>query len=96
MRDELVIDFQNENLVAQRAGQTLCSVPDLISLLTLEEGEPVGTEALRYGLRVAVLAMPAARELKDARRAGYCRAGRLWLPRCRLSTATRGLTLITF
>ncbi len=64
VRDELVIDFQNENLVAQRAGQTLCSVPDLISLLTLEEGEPVGTEALRYGLRVAVLAMPAARELK--------------------------------
>ena len=50
--------------MAQRNGETICSVPDLITLLTLEEGEPVGTEALRYGLRVAVLAMPAPRELK--------------------------------
>ncbi len=63
-QDELIIDFQNENLVAQRAGDTVCSVPDLISLLTLEEGGPVGTESLRYGLRVAVLAMPAPQELK--------------------------------
>ena len=62
--EELVIDFQNENLVAVQDGKTLCSVPDLISLLTLEEGEPVGTEAIRYGLRVAVLAMPAPKELK--------------------------------
>lgn len=63
-QEELVIDFQNENLIAVQGGETLCTVPDLISLLTLEEGEPVGTEAIRYGLRVAVLAMPAPKELK--------------------------------
>ena len=39
-------------------------MPDLITLVTLEDGEPIGTEALRYGLRVAVLAMPAPKELK--------------------------------
>ena len=45
-------------------GETLCAVPDLITLVSLEDGEPIGTESLRYGLRVAVLAMPAPKELK--------------------------------
>jgi uncharacterized protein len=62
--DYLEIEFQNENLVARHQGRVVCSVPDLISILSLENGEPIGTEMLRYGLRVAVLGMPAARELK--------------------------------
>jgi uncharacterized protein len=62
--DTMEIVFQNENLVAWHNGEIVCTVPDLICLLTLEDGEPVGTESLRYGLRVAVLGMPAARELK--------------------------------
>ena len=45
-------------------GDVLCTVPDLITLVSLDDGEPIGTEALRYGLRVAVLAMPAPKELK--------------------------------
>ena len=61
---QLEIDFQNENLIARSNGSVLCTVPDLITLVTLEDGEPIGTEALRYGLRVAVLAMPAPKELK--------------------------------
>ncbi len=61
---QLEIEFQNENLIARSNGEVLCTVPDLITLVTLEEGEPIGTEALRYGLRVAVLAMPAPKELK--------------------------------
>ncbi len=60
----LEIDFQNENLIARSNGETLCTVPDLLTLVTLDDGEPIGTEALRYGLRVAVLAMPAPKELK--------------------------------
>ena len=32
----------------------LC-VPDLIILLDLESGEPITTEVLRYGMRVAVM-----------------------------------------
>ena len=58
------IVFQNENLVAWHNGRIVCTVPDLISIITLEAGEPVGTESLRYGLRVAVIGMPAPRELK--------------------------------
>lgn len=61
---QLEIDFQNENLIARSNGEVLCAVPDLITLVTLDEGEPIGTESLRYGLRVAVLALPAPKELK--------------------------------
>jgi len=61
---KLEIEFQNENLIARSDGDLLCTVPDLITLVTLEDGEPIGTESLRYGLRVAVLAMPAPKELK--------------------------------
>jgi len=60
----LEIEFQNENLIARRNGKALCTAPDLITLVTLEDGEPIGTESLRYGLRVAVLALPAPKELK--------------------------------
>ncbi len=63
-RRQLAIDFQNENLIARANGAALCTVPDLITLVVLEDGEAIGTESLRYGLRVAVLAMPAPRELK--------------------------------
>ena len=61
---QLEIDFQNENLIARSNGDVLCTVPDLITLVTFDDGEPIGTESLRYGLRVAVLAMPAPKELK--------------------------------
>lgn len=61
---EMEIVFQNENLVAWCENEVLCSVPDLISIVMLEDGEPLGTELLRYGLRVAVIGMPAVRELK--------------------------------
>jgi DUF917 family protein len=42
-------------------------VPDLICVLSLDDGTPVQTEMLRYGLRVAVVGLPAARELKTPR-----------------------------
>jgi hypothetical protein len=62
--DVLDIVFQNENLLAWHNGEIVCTVPDLICILNLEDGEPIGTEVLRYGLRVAVLALPAPKELK--------------------------------
>lgn len=62
--DTMEIVFQNENLVAWRNGEMVCTVPDLICILNLDDGEPIGTEMLRYGLRVAVLGMPAPKELK--------------------------------
>ena len=65
--DVMDIVFQNENLVAWHKGEIVCTVPDLICILSLEDGEPIGTEMLRYGLRVAVLGLPAPKELKTAR-----------------------------
>lgn len=62
--DSMEIVFQNENLVAWRNGDLVCTVPDLICIIGLEDGEPIGTELLRYGLRVAVLGLPAPCELK--------------------------------
>ena len=55
---ELLVDFQNEFLIARDSdGQVLVSTPDLITMLDAETGEPITTEALRYGFRVAVLAL---------------------------------------
>jgi hypothetical protein len=42
-------------------------VPDLITIVTDDTGEPISTEILRYGLRVAVIAMPGAAALKTPR-----------------------------
>ncbi len=63
--EELHIDFQNENLIARRDGEVIATVPDLITLVTEDDGEPVGTEVLRYGLRVAVLGMPCTPQLRS-------------------------------
>ena len=65
-RGVLHIDFQNENLIARLGDEVLCAVPDLITIVSLDDGEAIGTESLRYGLRVAVLGMPAPKELKTA------------------------------
>jgi DUF917 family protein len=54
----LELEFQNEHLVARRDGKVVASVPDLICVLDTDTGEPVTTEALRYGLRVSVLGVP--------------------------------------
>lgn len=51
----LDIEFQNENLIARVAGETLAVVPDLICLLDSETAEPITTEELRYGQRVKVM-----------------------------------------
>jgi DUF917 family protein len=52
-----VIDFQNEYLVARIDSVTRVLVPDLITILHLETGEPITAEALRYGQRVRVFAI---------------------------------------
>jgi DUF917 family protein len=55
---ELVLEFQNEFLVARRGGDVLASVPDLITVVDADTGEPATTEELRYGFRAAVVAAP--------------------------------------
>jgi DUF917 family protein len=54
----LRIRFQNEHLIAVRDGEVAATVPDLIIVLDAETGEPITTEELRYGFRVAVVAAP--------------------------------------
>jgi DUF917 family protein len=55
---QMTIQFQNENLVAARNGEIVVSVPDLITMVEEETGEPITTEQLRYGFRVLVLGIP--------------------------------------
>jgi DUF917 family protein len=55
---QLVIEFQNENLVAIRDGQIIASVPDLICLLDSEVATAITTERLRYGQRVVAVGIP--------------------------------------
>lgn len=52
------IRFQNEFLIAIQDGEVKVTVPDLITILDAETGEPITTESLRYGFRVVVLAIP--------------------------------------
>jgi DUF917 family protein len=52
------IEFQNENLGAMRDGEYVATVPDLITVLDRESGDPIPTEKLRYGARARVLAIP--------------------------------------
>jgi len=54
----MIVDFQNENLVARIDGEVVASVPDIISILDMETGEPITTERLRYGFRVVVAGIP--------------------------------------
>ena len=52
------IFLQNEFLVFKGNGEVKVCVPDLIVVLEADTGLPITTEMLRYGQRVAVLALP--------------------------------------
>lgn len=51
------LSFQNEFSVGKRDGEAIITVPDLICVLDSDSGEAIGTETLRYGQRVTVIAM---------------------------------------
>ena len=52
------IDFQNEWIVAWLEGEPIAMSPDLICVLDSVTGEAIGTETIRYGQRVTVIALP--------------------------------------
>jgi DUF917 family protein len=62
----LVIDIQNEYLVAREGEKLLAMVPDLICIVDSETGRPITTEEQRYGLRVSVIAIPSPALLRSA------------------------------
>lgn len=57
------IDLQNEFLICRVDSEVVAIVPDLITLVDSERGEPITTEVVRYGLRVAVVGIPAPVQL---------------------------------
>lgn len=64
---DLLIEFQNENLVAiDSAGRVLACVPDLICILETSSGLAVASEEVRYGLWVTVVGLPAHPLLRTA------------------------------
>jgi DUF917 family protein len=56
---DIELSFQNEHLLVTRNGRVETTAPDLIIVLDTETGEPITTEALRYGQRVRVVTAPA-------------------------------------
>lgn len=53
------LDFQNEFTVGWLDDQVRVTVPDIICVMDSVTGDAIGTEALRYGQRVSVVALPA-------------------------------------
>ncbi len=58
------VEFQNEFTLGRRDARVVVTTPDLICLLDSVSGEAIGTESLRYGQRVSVIALPAASSLR--------------------------------
>ncbi|MFQ5948216.1 MAG: DUF917 domain-containing protein [Acidimicrobiia bacterium] len=58
------IDFQNENLVIREDSEVRVTVPDLITLITTDQGDPITTEVVRYGYRADVLVLPCPELLR--------------------------------
>jgi DUF917 family protein len=56
---QLRLELQNEFLLAIEDGELRAAVPDVISVLTSDTADPVATQHLAYGDRVAVVALPA-------------------------------------
>ncbi|NNG66094.1 DUF917 family protein [Caldanaerobacter subterraneus] len=56
--ETLVMDFQNENLIARQNGKVVASVPDLICTVDAHTSLPITTEGLRYGQRVYIIGIP--------------------------------------
>jgi len=63
----LELSFQNEWIVAWREGEAVAMSPDLICVLDSVNGHGVGTETVRYGQRVTVIALPAPAVLTSPR-----------------------------
>jgi hypothetical protein len=61
------VRFQNENLLVRVDGRLGCIVPDLVTIVDAETAQPIPTERLAYGQRVAVVACSAPPMLRSSR-----------------------------
>lgn len=74
---ELVLDFQNENLIAREIDTQnnmieKAKVPNLISVLDSENYEAIMTEEYKYGLRVICIAMECHPLLRNPEALKFC------------------------
>lgn len=53
------LELQNEVLMAMEDGEVLAVVPDIISVIGSDSGQPIPSEGLRMGQRVVVIAHPS-------------------------------------
>jgi uncharacterized protein len=53
------LELQNEFVIARRDGKVLCMVPDMISVVQSESGEPLTGEMLTFGQRLSVIGYAA-------------------------------------
>ena len=60
------IEFQNENLVVLEDGDTIASVPDIITLLDRYTAQGIVTEHIRYGQRVIVAGFRSPEQWRTA------------------------------
>jgi DUF917 family protein len=67
------VAFQNEYTIARLDGSIRASVPDLICILDSLTSEAVGTETIRYGMRVSAVGLPSPAVLTSAE--GLCYVG---------------------
>jgi len=56
---DISIDFQNEFLIARRDGQVIATTPDIISIMDADTLRNIGSEGVRYGQRIKVIAIQA-------------------------------------
>jgi uncharacterized protein len=63
----LEVVYQNENLIVYVNGHVSATTPDIIIPVQAETGAPLSCNALRYGMRVAVLVFPAPDVWKTAK-----------------------------
>ena len=56
---QMILDFQNEFLMAKKDDVPVAITPDLIVLIDAENAQPITAETIQYGTRVVVLGMKA-------------------------------------
>lgn len=64
----LRLEMENEYLLALRDGVVVATTPDVLAVLDRRTGVPISCDAVRHGVEVAVLQLPAAPFWTDPRR----------------------------
>lgn len=63
-KNQMQIEFQNENLIARIDGKVFATVPDIITVMDRETAQTITTEQIKYGQRVKVLGVSSPAVLR--------------------------------